>query len=29
LERGLHKPGDVESRLGYHVGLLGVADDEV
>src|SRR5712671_5073054 len=26
LERGLHKPGDVESRLGYHVGRLGVAD---
>ena len=23
LERGLHKPGDVESRLGYHVGQLG------
>src|SRR5450432_2649433 len=23
LERGLHKPGDVENRLGYHVGLLG------
>ena len=22
LERGLHKPGDVESRLGYHVGQL-------
>ena len=26
LDRGLHKPGDVESRLGYHVGRLGVAD---
>jgi enoyl-CoA hydratase/carnithine racemase len=23
LERGLHKPGDVESRLGFHVGQLG------
>jgi enoyl-CoA hydratase/carnithine racemase len=23
LERGLHKPGDVENRLGRHVGLLG------
>src|SRR6202049_2595528 len=23
LERGLHKPGDVENRLGYHVGHLG------
>ena len=23
LERGFHKPGDVESRLGYHVGQLG------
>ena len=23
LERGLHKPGDVESRLGHHVGQLG------
>jgi enoyl-CoA hydratase/carnithine racemase len=23
LERGLHKPGDVENRLGYHVGQLG------
>ena len=22
LERGFHKPGDVESRLGYHVGQL-------
>ena len=26
LERGLHQPGDVECRLGYHVGLLGVAE---
>ncbi|HYS08748.1 MAG TPA: enoyl-CoA hydratase/isomerase family protein [Myxococcales bacterium] len=26
MERGLHKPGDVERRLGYHVGLLGVAE---
>jgi enoyl-CoA hydratase/carnithine racemase len=23
MERGFHKPGDVESRLGYHVGQLG------
>jgi enoyl-CoA hydratase/carnithine racemase len=23
LERGLHKPGDVENRLGFHVGQLG------
>jgi enoyl-CoA hydratase/carnithine racemase len=23
LERGFHKPGDVEDRLGYHVGQLG------
>jgi enoyl-CoA hydratase/carnithine racemase/putative intracellular protease/amidase len=23
LERGFHRPGDVESRLGYHVGQLG------
>jgi enoyl-CoA hydratase/carnithine racemase len=22
LERGLHRPGDVENRLGYHVGQL-------
>jgi enoyl-CoA hydratase/carnithine racemase len=27
LERGLHKPGDVESRLGYHVGLIGEVVD--
>jgi enoyl-CoA hydratase/carnithine racemase len=26
FERGFHKPGDVETRLGYHVGLLGRAD---
>jgi enoyl-CoA hydratase/carnithine racemase len=25
FERGFHKPGDVETRLGYHVGLLGHA----
>ena len=23
MERGFHKPGDVEGRLGYHVGQLG------
>src|SRR5262245_3624512 len=23
IERGLHRPGDVEERLGYHVGRLG------
>jgi enoyl-CoA hydratase/carnithine racemase len=23
FERGFHKPGDVETRLGYHVGRLG------
>ncbi len=23
LERGLHTPGDVENRLGFHVGQLG------
>ena len=23
LEQGFHKPGDVENRLGYHVGQLG------
>jgi hypothetical protein len=23
MEQGLHKAGDVESRLGYHVGRLG------
>ena len=25
FERGFHKPGDVETRLGHHVGLLGRA----
>jgi enoyl-CoA hydratase/carnithine racemase len=25
--RGFHKPGDVEARLGYHVGQLGESDD--
>src|SRR5262245_40869697 len=25
LEKGFHKPGDVETRLGYHVGQLGVS----
>jgi enoyl-CoA hydratase/carnithine racemase len=29
FERGFHAPGDVESRLGYHVGLLGLAAVEV
>ncbi len=24
MERGFHRPGDVESRLGYHVGQLGI-----
>ena len=23
MERGFHRPGDVESRLGYHVGQIG------
>src|SRR5262249_4693751 len=23
MERGFHKPGDVENRLGYHVGQIG------
>jgi hypothetical protein len=23
MEQGFHKPGDVENRLGYHVGQLG------
>ena len=27
FERGFHKPGDVERRLGHHVGLLGAADE--
>lgn len=25
LERGFHRPGDVETRLGYHIGQLGVS----
>jgi tartrate dehydratase beta subunit/fumarate hydratase class I family protein len=25
MQRGFHKPGDVENRLGYHVGRLGAA----
>jgi enoyl-CoA hydratase/carnithine racemase len=29
LERGFHAPGDVETRLGYHVGLLGIAAADV
>jgi enoyl-CoA hydratase/carnithine racemase len=28
FERGFHKPGDVETRLGYHVGLLGLVATE-
>src|SRR5580765_6255009 len=28
FERGFHKPGDVETRLGYHVGRLGSADQD-
>jgi enoyl-CoA hydratase/carnithine racemase len=27
IERGLQKPGDVENRLGYHVGQLGDAEE--
>ncbi|HWO36667.1 MAG TPA: enoyl-CoA hydratase/isomerase family protein [Candidatus Acidoferrum sp.] len=27
FERGLHKPGDVETRLGHHVGRLGSTDE--
>ena len=27
FERGFHKPGDVETRLGYHVGQLGFAEN--
>jgi enoyl-CoA hydratase/carnithine racemase len=27
FERGFHAPGDVETRLGFHVGLLGVPDE--
>ena len=23
MEQGFHRPGDVEDRLGYHVGQLG------
>jgi len=26
FERGFHEPGDVERRLGYHVGLLGAIE---
>jgi hypothetical protein len=26
MERGFHRPGDVEERLGYHVGQLGGLD---
>jgi hypothetical protein len=26
MERGFHQPGDVEGRLGYHVGQLGAAN---
>jgi len=28
LERGFHKPGDVETRLGHHVGQLGSVNDQ-
>src|SRR6266705_2255547 len=28
LERGFHKQGDVETRLGYHVGQLGSVNDQ-
>jgi enoyl-CoA hydratase/carnithine racemase len=27
LERGLHKPGDVENRLGFHVGQLRIEEE--
>jgi enoyl-CoA hydratase/carnithine racemase len=27
FDRGFHQPGDVETRLGYHIGLLGDADE--
>jgi hypothetical protein len=27
LEQGFHRPGDVEERLGYHVGQLGPPHD--
>jgi len=26
MERGFHKPGDAENRLGYYVGRLGDSD---
>ncbi len=29
FERGFHTPGDVETRLGFHVGLLGVPNESV
>jgi enoyl-CoA hydratase/carnithine racemase len=29
MERGFHKPSDVENRLGYHVGRLGSAASSV
>ena len=29
FDRGFHKPGDVETRLGYHVGQLGLTDQVV
>src|SRR4051794_26148280 len=29
FDRGFHKPGDVETRLGYHVGQLGSAEEVV
>jgi hypothetical protein len=27
FERGFHTPGDVETRRGFHVGLLGVPNE--
>jgi hypothetical protein len=27
FERGFHEPGDVEMRLGYHVGQLGFTEE--
>ena len=27
FERGFHTPGDVETRVGFHVGLLGVPNE--
>jgi enoyl-CoA hydratase/carnithine racemase len=27
FDRGFHQPGDVETRLGYHIGLLGDGDE--